>query len=257
VDEKELESLYDKEKGVLRSENRYHLRYILIDEKSGIRDDQAYMELLKSKDMAGFARSKGLEVVDLGMLRESELSPRFARLKVQDWLPGLGKGEISLPIRDGDRSFIFQTVDREEGRPLDRTEALKVIRERIVDEKAKRAALVRATDAVSQKGGKPSMETGFLPRKGGFIAGIGRIPGEHAAIFALSVGRTYDKPVEIGGKYYVFSCIDEKLPDKGQWDKEKEAFERVYAALSRDAYLGSLKEELKKSIKTRIYWDEI
>jgi len=256
VDEKELESLYEKEKGVLRSENRYHLRYILIDEKSGVRDDQAYMELLKSRDMAAFARSKGLEVVDLGMVNESELTARFAGLKVRDWLKGLGKGEISLPVREGDRSFIFQTVDREEGRPLDRGEALKLIRARITDEKAKVAARVKAMDGVTQKGGK-LQDTGFLPRKGMTVPGIGQIPGEHAAIFALSVGQTYGKPVEMGGKYYVFSCVDERLPDKGQWEKEKEAYKRVYAALAGDAYLTAVKEELKKSIKIRIDWAEI
>jgi peptidyl-prolyl cis-trans isomerase D len=257
VDEKELEGLYEKERGALRSENRYHLRYILIDGKSAVRDDEAYMELLKSKDMAAFARSKGLELVDLGMLNESELAARFARLKVQDWLRDLGKGEISLPQRDGDRSFIFQTVDREGGKPLDRPEALKQIRARIIGEKAKVAARVKAIDAIAQKGGKAAKDTGFLPRKSVIIPGIGQIPREDVGIFALSAGQTYEKPVEIGGKYYVFSYLDEKLPDKGQWEKDKDAYKRVYAALEGDAYFMALKDDLKKSVKIRIDWNEI
>ena len=49
----------------------YHLKYMLIDEKSGVKDDQAYMELLKSKDMSAYGKSKGVEVVDLGMKRRA------------------------------------------------------------------------------------------------------------------------------------------------------------------------------------------
>ena len=117
IDEKDLESLYEKEKSGQRSENMYRLKYMLIDEKSGVRDDQAYMELLKSRDMSAYGKSKGVEVVDLGMTKESELMARFARLRPQEWLRSLGRGEISLPARDGGKSYIFQMVDREDGKP--------------------------------------------------------------------------------------------------------------------------------------------
>ena len=66
VDDKDLEGLYEKEKSTLRSENSLHLLYVVIDEKSGLRDDRVYMDLLKSKDMSAYGKSKGLEVVDLG-----------------------------------------------------------------------------------------------------------------------------------------------------------------------------------------------
>ena len=70
VDEKELSALYEKEKGAHRSENTYHLRFIVLDEKSGVKDDQAYMELLKSKDIGAYGKSRGLEVVDTGVVKE-------------------------------------------------------------------------------------------------------------------------------------------------------------------------------------------
>ncbi len=204
----------------------YHLKYMLIDEKSGVKDDQAYMELLKSKDMSAYGKSKGIEVVDLGMTKESELIARFARLRPQEWLRGLGKGEISLPERDGGRSYIFQMVDREDGKPLEKSEALKVIRARVAGEKAKVMARLGAEDAI-KGGAKFVKETGFLPRNNPVIPGIGQIPGDGAGIFGLAKGKTYERPVEIGGKYYVFACIDEKQPDEDQWEKEKETYERA------------------------------
>ncbi len=256
IDQKELESLYEKEKGGLRSENMYHLKYMLIDEKSGVRDDQAYMELLKSRDMAAYGKSKGVEVVDLGMTKESDLFGRFARLRPKEWLRGLGKGEISLPMRDGGKSYIFQMVDREEGKPLDKSEALKVIKARMTGEKAGVMARLRAEDAI-KGGAKFVKDTGFLPKNSPVIPGIGQIPRDDAGIFTLPKGKTYDKPIEIGGKYYVFACLDEKQPDKDQWEKEKETYKRVFEAMARDAYLVSFKEDLKKSVKVRVYWNEI
>lgn len=69
VDDSELAGLYDKEKATLRSENTLHLRYMVIDEKSHLRDDQVYVDLLKSKDMSAYGKSKGIEVTDLGTLK--------------------------------------------------------------------------------------------------------------------------------------------------------------------------------------------
>jgi peptidyl-prolyl cis-trans isomerase D len=257
IDEKEVSALYEKEKGVHRSENTYHLKYVLIDEKSGVKDDQAYMELLKSKDITAYGKSKGIEVVDLGTLKESDLMAKFSRLKINEWLKGMNKGDISLPVREGSRSLIFQIVDREDGKPLEKEEVLKAIRARVAGEKAKLTARVKAEDAIKDKSLKPGKDTGFLPRNSVNIAGIGQVPTDAAGIFLLSKGQAHQKPVEIGGKYYVFACVDEKEPDKAQWEKEKETYKRIFAAMSKDAYLGKFKEDLRKSIKVKIDWNSI
>lgn len=258
IDEKELSGIYEKEKASYRSENMYRLRYILIDEKSGIKDDQAYMELLKSRDMEAYGKSKGLEVVDLGMMKESDLISRFSKLKSREWLKGLGRGEISLPVRDGEMSFIFQVVDRTDGKPLDKGEALKLIRARIAGEKAKVMARIKAEDAIKAKTAKFGKETGFLARNSTVIQGIGQLPKEdQAGILALSKGQTYEKPAAVGGKYYVFACTGEKQPTREQWEKEKETYGRIFEAMSRQAFLASFREDIKKSTKVRIDWNEI
>jgi len=257
IDDKEVTSIYDREKDAYRSENTYHLRYMLINDKSGVRDDQAYMELLKTKDMAVYGRSKGIEVTDLGVLKESEVMARFAALKPQNWLKSLGKGEISLPVREGDRSFIFQMADREEGKPLPKEAAVKAIRERIAAEKANVMARVKAEDAARGKEAKFGKETAFIPRNVMMIQGVGQIPRDDAGVLALSKGGIYGKPVSIGGKYYVFKCTDEKQPDNAQWEKDKETYKRIYEAMMREAFLTSFKEGMKKSVKIKIDWNEI
>ncbi len=257
IDEREVASIYDREKDAYRSEDTYHLRYMLINEKSGVRDDQAYMEMLKTKDMVAYGRSKGIEVTDLGVLRQSEVMARFAALKPQNWLKTLGKGEISLPVREGDRSFIFQMVDREEGKPLAKEAAVKVIRERIAAEKAKVMARVKAEDAIRGKDAKFGKETPFLYRNVTIIQGIGQIPKEDAGVLALAKGGVYSKPVTIGGKYYVFKCTDEKQPDNAQWEKDKETYKRVYESMTREAFLAAFKERMKKSANIKIDWNEI
>jgi hypothetical protein len=255
VDEKEALAIYEKEKGAYRSENTYPLKYLVIDVKSGIKDDQAYMELLKSKDIAGYGRSKAIEVVDTGTVKESNLLSKFPKLKILEVFKGMGKGDISLPVRDGNVSYLFQIVDREDGKPLDRSEALKIISARMAAEKAKTMARVKAEDAVKDKDTKFSKDTGFISRKSTAIPAIGEIPKESADLLALTKGQTYQKPVEISGKYYVFAYLDEKQPEKDEWDKEKENYKRLFAATSRNAYLTALKEDMKKSVKVKINWD--
>jgi peptidyl-prolyl cis-trans isomerase D len=58
IDVKEIEETYEKEKSLHRTEPVYKLQYIVVDEKSPVRDDQAYMELIKEKDLAAYAKSK-------------------------------------------------------------------------------------------------------------------------------------------------------------------------------------------------------
>ena len=257
VDDRELTDLYEKEKDAYRSENTFHLKYMVIGEGSGVRDDQAYMDLLKSKDLAAYGKAKGLEVTDLGTVRESQVASRFGKLKIQDALKGLGKGDISLPIRDEGKSFIFQVVDREEGKPLEKGEAIKMIRARVAAEKARIMARMTAEDAIKDKGLKFTRDTGFLPRSSTAIPGIGPIPSQSAGLFALSKGQVFQSPVEIGGKYYVFADVDEKQPDKEQWEKDKDMYGRIYGAMTRDAFFAAFKEDLRKNTKVKIDWKDI
>jgi hypothetical protein len=252
VDDQELGSLYDKGKSALRSENILHLKYMVIDDKSGIRDDKAYMELLKSKDLSSYGKSKGLEVVDLGPQKESDILSKFAALKIQDLLKGMGKGDISLPAREGEKSFIFQIVDREEGKPLEKSEALKILRQRLTGQKAKLMARVTAEDGTKGKGAAFTKGSEFLPRSGADIPGLGDIPKDDRAIFQLSKGQTYQKPVEMNGRYYVFTCVDEKQPENGQWEKDKGTYQAIYAARAREAYMIAFTEDLRKSLKVKI-----
>jgi hypothetical protein len=117
---------------------------MVLNEKSGVKDDQAYLELLKSKDMAGYGRSKSIQVNDTGTIKESELLSRFPKLNIREALKGMVKGDISLPVRDGGASYIFQLVDREDGKPLGKEEVLKLISARMSLEKARVVARAKA-----------------------------------------------------------------------------------------------------------------
>lgn len=252
IDDKELSDLYEREKDAHRSENTFHLNYLVIDDKSKIKDDQAYMDLLKAKDLAAYGKAKGLEVVDLGSQKESDLFARFPKLKLQDALKGLAKGDVTLPIRTGNTSFIFQVIDREEGKLLDKAEAMKEIRARIVVEKAKALARMRAEDAVRDKGLKFAKSTDFLSRSATTVPGVGPIPSESASVFGLSKGQVFQTPVEVNGKFYVFAGADEKQPDKAQWDKDREMFTRFYTAIGRNAFFAAFKEDLRKDAKVKV-----
>lgn len=252
VEEKDLNELYEKEKAAHKSENTYHLKYMLIGEGSDVKDDQAYMDLLKSRDMSGYSRSKGIEVVDLGTMKESELNAKFGRLKIQERLKGMGKGDVTLPIRDGGKSYIFQIVDRAEGKPFEKGDVLKIIKTRVIGEKAKTMARLRAEDAIKAKSVKFGKETPFMDRNARIIQGIGQVPKENGELFKLAKGQTYDKPVEINGKYYVFAAADEKQPGKEQWEKEKNAYTQFFFAMSQQATYNKLRDDLKKKTKVKI-----
>ncbi len=253
VDEKEIEDLYEKEKAIYRSEPVYRLQYIVIDEKSPVKDDQAYMDLLKTKDLAGYAKSKGLSIVDLGTMKESEVVTRLAQLKPETWLKGMSKGDVSLPIRDNTKSYIFQVVDKEDGKPLSKEEAFKIIRARIVGERAKTLAKAKAEDAIKDKSVKFTKETGMIARTSPAIPGLGPIPKDDLDLLVLSPDRkVYEKPVEFGGKYYVFSFVEEKQPDRAQWEKEKDVYKQTFLAKKREEFINAFREDMKKQVKVKI-----
>jgi parvulin-like peptidyl-prolyl isomerase len=258
VNDKEIEDIYEKEKDRHKSENVYRLKYIVIDEKSPVKDDAAYLDLLKAKDITEYAKQKGLEVVDVGATRESELIKKFKGLKIEEWLKGLKKGDISLPARDAGRSYIFQLVDAEGGKPIDKNIVLKEIKERIVKEKTKLIAKTEAEAEINKKIADTKNDTGLIPRNSTSIPKIGVLPPEHAGVLALTKEKwLYEKPVDISGIYYVFKYKGEKQPGKDEWEKDKKSYIQYVFMKKREEYYKGLIEDLKKKQKIEIHWKEI
>jgi hypothetical protein len=257
VDDKEIDAIYGREKDAFRSENVFHLKLMTIKEGTGVKDDQAYMDLLKAKDMTEYGRTKGIEVVDLGTMKESDLLAKYPKLPLRDSLKGLSKGDVTLPLRDGTSSYVFQLIERQDGKPLDKAEASRIIKDRIILEKAQIMARSKAEDAAKDKNTKFSKETAFMPRSSATVAGIGPIPKENSDLLTIAKGQTYSKAVGIDGKYYVFAYADEKRPDDEEWQKDKDNFIRYYAASARVSFLNSFKDELRKTIKININRDNL
>jgi hypothetical protein len=258
VDEKELQSLYEKEKGAYKGENRYRLKYLVVDEKSSVKDDVAYMDLLKLKDVDGYGKKNGLEVVDTGLVKESDLLKKFKNMKIDDRIKGLKKGDISLPLRADSRSYIFQLVDAEEGKPFDKDFVLKELKEKTLMEKAKVFAKGKAEEVITKKTVETRNETGFVSRNVADIPNIGPLPKDDVGVLALSKDHPlYEKPVEISGKYYIFCFKDEKLPERDEWEKDKKAYSNYMISKNREEYFKSFIEDLKKKEKVDIFWKEI
>ncbi len=256
--DKEVESVYEKEKGSFMGENLYRLKYLTFDEKSQVKDDAAYLDLIKVKDIDAYGKEKGLVITDLGSMRESEIMQKLKNLKAAEWLRGLRKGDISLPVRADSKSYIFQVADFEVGKPLDKASVLKVLKERILHEKAKNLAKIEAEEVIAKKGFTSKIDTGFLPRSSAEIPKVGPVPPEHAGLLALSKDRPlYEKPVEINGKYYIFSFKDEKAPDAQEWEKDKTGFKQYMIRKSGDDFFKSFMDDLKKKSKVKIDWKEI
>jgi hypothetical protein len=258
VDEKELQSLYEKEKGAYKSENLYRLKYIIIDEKSSIKDDVAYMDLLKLKDVDAYGKKNSLETFDTGLIKESELLKKFKNIKIEDRLKDLKKGDISLPLRVDSKSYIFQLIDVVDGKPFDKDFVLKELREKTLMDKAKVFAKGKAEELISKKALETKNETGFIPRNIIDIPKIGPLPKENIGVLALSKDHPlYEKPVEILGKYYIFYFKDEKLPEKQEWEKDKKGYSTYMISKNREEYFKSFMEDLKKKEKVSIFWKDI
>jgi len=258
VDEKELQALYEKEKGAYRGENLYRLKYVVIDDKSPVKDDVAYMDLLKLNDIDAYGKRNGLEVIDTGTIKESELLNKFKGVKIEEWVKGLKKGDVSLPARDNSKSYIFKLIDMESGKPFDKAIILKDIKEKIILEKAKMYAKANAEEAISKKNFSSKNETGFVKRNISDIPKIGLLPKENIDILALSKDNaTYGKPVEISGKYYIFSFKDEKKPEKEEWEKNKKDYANYIIVKKKAEYFKHFMDDLKKKEKIEIYWKEL
>ena len=258
ITEKELLELYEKEKGSHRSENAYRLKYLVIDEKSPVKDDAAYMDLLKARDIDKYGEQKGLHVVDLGMMKEGEVMKRLKDMKVDDWLRGLKQGDITLPIREGGRSYIFQLVDVQAGKPLDKDVVLAIIKERIIAERSKDLARLAAEDAIARKSPGPGKETGFILRSAHEIKGLGDVPKDSVGLLALSKDKPlYEKPVEMSGRFYVFSFKDERSPNTKEWQKEKDSYTRYFVAKNREEFFKSFMTEMRTKGKIKVSWQEI
>lgn len=249
VTEKELNDLYDKEKDRFRGETTYRLKYIVVDAKSDLKDDRVYMDLLKTKDIDAYARQKGLKVSDTGVVGQSDLFRTYKTLKIETWAKDLRKGDISLPIRDDGRSLIFQLVDREEGKPMEKSVALQNLKNRLTTEKAKEKARLAAEDAVKSKSVDKKAHTGFVLRTASSLPKIGNIPRDSSGLLGLTKDKpVYDKPVEIDGDYYVFGYAGEQEPDRQEWQKDKERFSQYYTARHKEQFLASFIEESKQAM---------
>lgn len=252
VSDKELSDVYEKEKDRFRGESTCRLKYIVIDDKSSLRDDAVYMDLLKSKDIEAYARLKGLKVTDTGNVTQAELLKTYKGLKIETWLKDLRKGDVSLPVRDTDRSYIFQLVDREEGKPMEKSAALASIRNRLAGEKAKEMARLAAEDAIKRGPAGSKTQTGFIMRTVPAIPKLGAIPQGDLDLLGLTKEKPlYKKPVEIGGDYYIFSFAGEKQPDREEWEKDKDGFTRYYAARSKQEFLKSFVQESRKAMSEK------
>jgi hypothetical protein len=254
VTEKELFDLYEKEKGAYKAENTYRFKLLVVDEKSPIKDDAVYMDLLKVQDIGAYGKEKGLTVSDLADMKESELIKQFRGLKLEDLKEMKKKGEISRVVRSPEgKSYIFQLVDMTEGKDLDKTQAVAKIKDKLVGEKAKVMAKLAAEGAIKDKSLSAKNETGFVTRNAGSISGLGEIPQESRGIWSLSQTKTlYETPLEIAGKYYVFSYKDEQLPDKQEWAKDKESYTKYFVEKNREESLSAFLTEMKTKVKVNI-----
>ena len=253
VSEKELNDIYEREKSTYRAEDTYSLKEIVIDEKSGIKDDAVYMDLLKTKDIEAYGKEKGLTVTSIGPEKTSNLIKRMKGINIVERLKGLKKGECTVPVREGGKSYIFQLVDMEAGKDLSKDVAIAQIKEKIVAEKAKVLAKEAAETAIKAKSVKTDRQTGFVSRESAAIPGIGEIPTGNRDLLTLSKSEPlYGKVVEIGGAYYVFSFKEEKMPDKQEWEKEKESYGKYFAAKKKEELVKSFLAKARAQVKIKI-----
>ena len=254
VNEKELLDTYERQKSLYRGENSYRLKLLIVNRNDPIKDDAVYMDLLRIKDIDTYGKDKGLSVSTLNEMSESELVKQYKGLRVEDLREMKKKGEISRLIRSAEgQSYIFQLVEMTEGKDLDKTAAVAKIKEKVVHERAKVLARNAAEEAIKSKNIPVEKETGFVSRTAPVINGIGQVPADSLALLEVTKEKPiYDKPVEIAGRFYVFSFKTEELPDKQIWEKEKEAYTRYFAAKSREEYLDAYLSDMKSRVKVTL-----
>lgn len=258
IEKAELESIYEREKERYKEEDLYRLKYIVVDENGPLKEDKAYLDLLREKDIERYGKSKGLKVFDTGFLTEREIKERFKNLKVEEAIRDLRKGEISLPLREGGRFYIFELTDFEKGKPLKKEVAIKLIESRLRKERAALLARAEAEEALEKGEYSWRGNTGFIQRNSTFIKGIGEIPEEGRGILKLNErDRVFKKPLFIGGKYYIFSFKGEREPEREMWEKEKNIFREVFLQAKREEYLKKFLMELRKKMEIKISKEEI
>lgn len=249
IDEREVDLRVEKERGLHLSPERYRLRYIILHRDSSLRDDKVYMELIKKKDMKSYANEANLKIFETALLSEKELSDTFGDIKDFSWLKDLRVNDISLPVRTDRRSYIFQLLERKGGEPLKEEEIRRMLKERIRLEKAKDYARKEALRFIESKERSFQKSTVFISRKSSDIPGLGEIPKEDLGILNLSKKEEiYGRPVEIGGKFYVFGFLEERLPDRIPEGFRIYAFEKI-----RDEAMRKFLETMRKREKIEIH----
>ncbi len=111
-------------------------------------------------------------------------------------------------------------------------------------------AKAAAETAIKDKSFVIKGETGFVLRSARNIEGLGEIGQDSKGVLSLSQSKAvYDNPVEIAGKFYVFSYKDEQLPDKQGWEKEKGEYAKYFMAKNRMEFFDSFLSDMKKRVK--------
>ena len=253
LDEREIEAAYERERGRLREESTLRLKYVVLEEGGQLREDAVYVDLLKERDLEAYARRNGLAFSDSGLISQKEAKEKFKDVDVEGLIRDLRKGEISLPIKKGSKSYIFQLSDFQEGKPLPKEVALGVLRERMRRERATLLAKAKAEEAIERPHLSFKAKTGLLPRNSRFIKGIGEIPEDARGIFHLTErDPIFRRPVLIGGKYYVFKYEREEPPRREMWEKEKNLFGEYFLEKKREEALREFLDSMRQGLKITI-----
>jgi len=227
---------------------------------------EAFFGAYDTKDMESCAAEKGRTLTTTGLFSRNERVEQFGgNLAFNEQAFSLQQGEVSPPLRIGDKIYLMKVIRRENSQIPPFEEVKEKVRTKVRQEKAMEKAKSLAEALLEEiKTGKSLAdsaapralkveETGLFERGSPFIPKVGSAQDLGREIFLLSQDNTLlDKVVSSGRAFFVMALEEEQKIDMEKFESEKEQYEKRLNADKRGRILRYWLDSLRRESDIKI-----
>ncbi len=182
----------------------------------------------------------------------------------------LKPGDTSYPVEAGKRIYIVRLLERIDAHVRDFKDVSSQVRETLVVEKAREAAIKAAEDALKRARSGEGLEkiasgsglktetTGFFSKSQGVVPKIGVYAGNKDSLFELKKDSpVFPEILEQNMKYYIVSLSDAVEANDEELGPIKEELKSRLLSAGQDKAVKDWLEGLKANAKTKIYEERL
>lgn len=217
------------------------------------------------------AAAKGFSFAMTGPFSEMDMHVEIVRDEnLRAAVFSLKPGETSYPVEATGRIYIVRLLERVDAHVSDFKDVSSTVRQALIAEKAREAAIKAAEDALKRARAGEMLQdiasgmglktgaTGFFSKAQGLIPKIGVYAGNKDSLFELKKeSPAYSEVLEHDRKYYIVSLSDAVEANDAELGPLKEELKARLTAAGQDKAVKDWLEGLRTKAKIKIYEERL